>query len=158
MDREDEWRDPLKRLIEDHEHVSEFLDTMDEIKSLLLDRDNRERFEPIIAFLDRNVVEHFAFEEDVIFPGLLSGEAAPETRELIEELRGEHAEILNDAEKLRNLFSKELPPAQRDLTAGLKELTTSLFDRLLNHSSLEDERLLPVVRENVDLFRKGGSA
>ena len=159
MDREDRWVDPLKRLINEHEHVSEFLDYMGEIKVLLLNHINRDQVEPIRKFLDQNVAEHFAFEEDFIFPIILSaGIATTESRELIAELQREHEAILKDVEAFKNLVSEDSFLLDSDINPRLNELTTSIFDGLLSHSSLEDEKLLPIVKENVGLFRKSDTA
>jgi iron-sulfur cluster repair protein YtfE (RIC family) len=158
MDREDTWVDPLKRLINDHEHVSEFLDYMGEIKGLLQNQITRDQVEPVRKFLDQNVVEHFTFEEDVIFPAILSGGATTETGELIAELQGEHEVILKDVEEFRNLVSKDSFLLEGDLSPRMNALIQNIFDGLLSHSSLEDEKLLPIVKDNVGLFRKSDTA
>ena len=43
-----------------------------------------------------HVREHFAFEEQKVFPGLLELAPTPETRTLIDELRRDHVRILAD--------------------------------------------------------------
>lgn len=59
----DERVDPLKRLIKDHEEVSEYVENLEEILGFLHEKEAWDKIRPIENFFKRNVISHFAFEE-----------------------------------------------------------------------------------------------
>ena len=90
MKQETKWIDPLKRLIKDHEEFSEYLENLEEILGFLYKKEAWRKIEPIENFFKRNVISHFAFEEKIVFPAILSGATTPESVKLILELHKEH--------------------------------------------------------------------
>ncbi|MFQ5688119.1 MAG: hemerythrin domain-containing protein, partial [Candidatus Scalindua sp.] len=71
--------DPLTRLIKDHKDVSEYLDAFEEILDLLCDENAWGNIKPIEDFFKRKVIYHFKFEEEIVFPAILSRCAKKET-------------------------------------------------------------------------------
>jgi len=154
------WRsDPLIRLITDHENVSEYVENLEKMLDSFYDAKAWEELKPIEAFFRQNVMAHFAFEEKTVFPALRERIAAPNVLRLLDELTHEHVPI-------RALVSEFIRVVSDSATAEDKEIRTKLYgiaketvDKLQQHATKEDERLLPLISENLAfLTRPAGSA
>ncbi len=104
----------------------------------------------------REVVEHFRYEEETVFPyirRLLDGER-PDYR--ISEYESHHSDIDGALEDLKNIIVKYLPPAATIVVCGpvLADLFAFEYD-LRKHTFLEDMVLIPLVER---LDGSGGSA
>ena len=151
----DEWVDPLKRLIRDHKETLEFVEYLEQVMRILQEKDSWEKLKSIEIFFNRHILEHFAFEETVIFPAVLSGIASPESRELIPELQSEHQSILKELEAVQTLASGSSPLSpDSDMDKGLYAVVRQIMDSLLRHASKEDDRLLPIIEKNRHLFNR----
>ncbi len=105
--------------------------------------------EMLVSFCEkyrREVIEHFKYEEDIVFPyirQLLDGER-PNYK--ISEYKSNHSDIDSALEDLKNIIVKYLPP-----TSTIEEcrfVLTSLFAfeyDLRKHAFLEDMILIPMV-------------
>ncbi|MBT6138178.1 MAG: hemerythrin domain-containing protein [Rhodospirillaceae bacterium] len=111
------------------------------------DSDVRTLLENTATAIDGEVHDHFAFEEDDIFPKLIEdGET-----EICEHLRQDHLVILPIAERVSAL-------AKRATETGFTEQTWpqfrtdagDLIERLLAHVEKEEMALLPVMDELID--------
>ena len=154
------WRsDPLIRLITDHENVSEYVENLEKMLDSFYDAEAWERLTPIEAFFRQNVIAHFAFEEKTIFPALRERIAEPDDLRLLDDLTDEHVPI-------RALVTEFIGMASDSAAAEGKESRTKLFgiakeivDKLQQHATKEDERLLPLISANLAfLTRPAGSA
>ncbi len=140
----------MERLITEHKEVSEYLDTLKEVRNFLYGTSAWKDRESIESFFVRRVVSHFSFEEDEIFPRLLSGSAPGKAGELIAELQDEHASIQELFEEFRAARAES--PADPDADVKLYSIGRNLIDKLLTHAAREDDELVPVIRENLHLF------
>lgn len=152
MKQEDEWVDPLKRLIKDHEDVSEYLESLREILGFLDNREAWSKVKPIENFFERNLIDHFEFEEKTVFPAILSRAATPESTKLILELQREHGSILKELEEFQKIISESTIPLDREMNARLNIVGRKIIDSLLLHASREDDELLPVLKKNRQIF------
>lgn len=87
-----------------HQQVSEFVTNLNQLAPLLREPDLPRKIDGVKAFLQIHVVDHFAFEETVVFPGLLALDKNIATRALISELQTEHSTILREVEELHRLL------------------------------------------------------
>ena len=98
--------------------------------------DAAQQFAEIKQLITAKMAEHFAYEENQVFPMLLADPADPQLVQLVTELRTEHAALLAAGQRL----SRQLH--QRSLTKCTGELWTALLDfftDLLHHSAKEDQ-------------------
>jgi len=77
MESEDDWIDPLKKFIRDHEDVSEFLEHLGKMLSFQHVEEAWRQIKPIEDFFRQNIIAHFKFEEQIVFPAILSKCATP---------------------------------------------------------------------------------
>ncbi len=152
MKQEDERVDPLKRLIKDHEEVSEYLENFKEILGFLHNGEAWKKIKPIENFFKKNVRSHFEFEEKIIFPTILLEAATPESIKLILELQREHGSILKELEEFQNIVSKSTVPLDKEMSDRLNVVGRVIIDSILLHASKEDDKLLPILRKNKQLF------
>jgi len=154
MKEVDEWIDPLKRLINDHEKVSEYVENLGEILVLRYEKEDWNKIRRIENFFARHVIAHFGFEEKIIFPAILSGVATAESTKLILELQKEHKVILEELQEFRNIISVSTIPLEEETNVTLNVVGKRIMDSLLRHASKEDVELLPIVEKNKQIFDK----
>lgn len=151
MKQKDEWVDPLRRLIKYHEEVSEYLETLKEASDFLPEKESWSKIKSMKDFFQRNVIDHFKFEEEVIFPPLLLGFATRETIKLILELQREHGNILNELEEFQKITSKM--SLGSETSEELQAVGKRIIDNLLDHAKKEDKKLLPILKEHRHLLK-----
>ena len=148
----DNWVDPLRRLIKDHKDISEYVDNAEEILGLLLDEEAWSKIKPIEDFFKQRVIEHFGFEEKIVFPAILSGCATPESIKLILELQREHGIILKELEEFLKIISENTIPLDKETNTRLNVVGREIMDSLIVHASKEDDELLPILQKNRHIF------
>ena len=72
MQQENEYVDPLSRIIKDHQDVSEYLEVLDQVLGFALEEQAWDKLKPIENFFQKNLTKHFEFEEKILFPAILS--------------------------------------------------------------------------------------
>jgi len=154
MKREDEWTDSLKRLIRDHEDVSEYIEVLKEILGFLHEEEAWSKIKPIEDFFERNLIDHFKFEEKIVFPTILSRAATPDSIKLILVLQREHGSILKELEEFQKIISENAFPLDKDTNTRLNVVGRKIIDSLLTHASKEDDKLLPILKKNRQIFDK----
>jgi iron-sulfur cluster repair protein YtfE (RIC family) len=154
MKAKDEYRDPLVRLIEEHETVSEYLENFKEIMDFQYKQISWQRIEPIETFFKRNIISHFEFEEKIVFPVLLSEVATPDIIKLISELEEEHKAILAEIEEFRKIISEHATPPDKETRLRLERVGKKIIDNLLGHAAKEDDKLLPILEKNRKIFKE----
>jgi iron-sulfur cluster repair protein YtfE (RIC family) len=148
----DNWVDPLERTIKDHEDISEYLNNLKEILDFLDEEKAWSELRPIKDFFEQNVINHFKFEEEVVFPAILSKCATPESIKLILELQREHGAILKDLEEFQKIISESAIPLDKKVSERVNVIGRRIIDSILPHASKEDDRLLPIIKKNRQIF------
>ena len=154
MKEVDEWIDPLKRLINDHEKVSEYVENLGEILVLRYEKEDWNKVRRVENFFGRHVIDHFGFEEKIIFPAILSRIGTAESTKLILELQKEHKVILEELQEFQNIISVSTIPLEEETNVTLNVVGKRIMDSLLRHASKEDVELLPIVEKNKQIFDK----
>lgn len=144
--------EPLERLIKDHRDVSEYLENLREILGFLNEKKRWSELTPIKTFFERNVVTHFKFEEEVVFPAILSKCATSESIKLILELQREHGAILKELEEFQKIISESAIPFDKEMCERVNIVGRRIIDSILPHASKEDDRLLPIMKKNREIF------
>ncbi len=148
----DNYVDPLERLIKDHKDVSEYLEDFKEILGFLDEEKAWSKLEPIRDFFGRNVIAHFKYEEEVVFPVILSKCATPESIKLILELQREHGSILKELEEFQRIISESAIPLDKQMSERINIVGRRIMDSILPHASKEDDKLLPILQKNRQIF------
>ena len=154
MEQENEYVDPLKRLIKDHIDISEYLEFLVEVLGFLLDEEAWIKLKPIEDFFKKNLIEHFEFEEERVFSTILAHAATPEGIKLILELQREHGSILKELEEFQKIISDNTFPLDKGTSTRLNVIGRDIIDSLLAHASKEDDLLVPILKENMYIFAK----
>ena len=142
----------MKRLIEDHKQISEYVEDLGEMVSLRHKEKGWDKIKEFEDFFNRNIIRHFGFEERVVFPAILSSVATPESKELIGDLQTEHKRILKEVQEFQTIISGNATNPGKEVPEELDAVATKIMDSLLRHATKEDERLLPVVETNREIF------
>jgi len=154
MNQEDEYIDPLKRFIRDHEDVSEHLDILEKVLGFLIDEEAWSKIKPIEDFFKKYLVEHFKFEEKAIFTPVLAHTGTPDVIKLILELQKEHGSILKELEEFQKIIDENTFPLDKDTHTRLNVVGRDIISSLLVHASKEDDLLIPILKENIHIFAK----
>jgi iron-sulfur cluster repair protein YtfE (RIC family) len=148
-----EWVDPIKRLINDHEEVTEYAENLKEMLTILNNPEILDKINSIKGFFDRNLVEHFAFEEDIIFPVIKSKIVTKHTELLIHELLVDHDILKAGLKDFTALFDSSMLSHSNEFLVEMSKIGQGVTERLLRHAAREDDELLPILREHIELFK-----
>lgn len=144
--------DPLTRLIKEHKEVSEFVENIDQIMDFLHEEDTHCEIKPMEDFFNKNIIGHFEFEEKKIFPPCLLKIATPESVKLILELQKEHGIMLTKLAEFHKIISENDIPFDKETCTKINVVAREILDLLLLHASKEDDKLLPTLKENRQIF------
>lgn len=144
--------DPLIRILNYHEEISEVVENYSEIFEFLNEKEAWKKVKPIDDFFKKNIISHFEFEEKIIFPTCLLKAATPEFIRLILELQREHGFILSKVEEWQGLIPKEDIPRDQENFIKINYNGREILDLLITHASKEDDKLLPFLKENRKIF------
>ena len=144
--------DPLIRLVKDHEKISEFLEDVAETSGFLHEEEEWRKIKPIEEYFQRNIIHHFEFEEKKVFPTILLKLATPESIKLILELQKEHGIILTKLREFLSVTSKNIAPVDKKTSSQLTFMGRKIIHLILIHASKEDDKLLPILEKNREIF------
>ncbi len=154
MEQRNESKDPLKELIDDHKDISEYVEDFGKILTFLHDEKAKNRLESVRTFMSENLREHFRFEEEVVFPAVLLHVATPESVKLILELQKEHGAMLETIDECLPVVFGLDSPADKAMHDRMEVDIRKIVSRKLAHASKEDDKLLPIIEQNKQLFDK----
>jgi iron-sulfur cluster repair protein YtfE (RIC family) len=144
--------DPLIRLVNDHEKISEFLEEVVETRGFFHEEEEWRKINPIEEYFQRHIIHHFEFEEKKVFPAILLKLATLESIKLILELQKEHGVILTKLREFRSITSKKNTPVDKETGSQLNFVGRKIIHLLLTHASKEDDKLLPILEKNREIF------
>ena len=145
-------KDPIEKVLDYHHEVSEFNIDLDAIGDLILNENFSYELSKMNDFFEKNIVEHFKYEETKIFPKCLQNIESPEIVTLVLELKDEHKTILNKVDEWQKLFSTLTVPPETDSLDRLKKISREIFNSLLAHAMKEDHDLIPFIQANREVF------
>ncbi len=129
--------DTMRRAEADHEILELYIESFHKMFSRSSGKVIRAATQAARLFLNQKVVDHFAYEEQRIFPVLLENNPGQEICERIEQLRRDHQRLLRDARKIDHLLCREEAAYNRaDL---LRKSMVKFFHDLETHAAVENE-------------------
>lgn len=150
---EEQYKDPLERLIKEHIKVSEYMENLEKLFELLLDNKGWGDIQKAEKFFEENVLKHFEYEEKLL-PILIMEDPSSGTVKLSLEIVKDHGRILKIMEDYRNLIHGSTHPFDEATNKHLNSLGKALHDNLLRHAKKEDVELLPILEKNRQIFDK----
>ncbi len=154
MEQKSEWKDPLKRLIEDHKQISEYVEDFEKILDFLHEEQTWPKVKSFKNFLEQYLADHFEFEEKRVFPAILAGIDTVESKKLISELQEEHRSIQNEAKQCCNTISEDTRLLDKETNEKINFLGRNIANSKLRHASKEDDKLVPIIEKNRHLFSR----
>ena len=88
--------DPMRRLLEDHVSVSEWAETMELLSHVSATEDRANWFDKVEKFFKMEILGHFRYEEEVVFPSVLVSNPTDDVISLVLELQKEHGIIQSE--------------------------------------------------------------
>lgn len=143
--------DPLRKMLEGHIGVSEWLHNFRAAVRLMDSERAWTDFRGIEDYFRRHVRDHFLFEEEFMFPAVLEVDHTPSTQALVARLREDHVGILTELSGLfRALATCVAEPRDPEQLDALKVRAQDIIDRILAHSAEEDDYLVPILQRHLD--------
>ena len=135
----------FRRVIALHRGAAEFHGNLKQVHLAMTAREPAQRLHEMAAFIAVHVRDHFAYEEEHLFPALLAISANSSTVSLVCELREEHQSLLAIADQLDAALAVATPSSLNELLAVIEPEFARFFDDLQRHASKEDKLLIPMI-------------
>lgn len=129
----------VQRAIAEHAAMSEFVRNLDEAVGIWKTSEPSARIHRIRSFLQKHVTEHFALEDEKVFPALLDTCADATTSRTIRGLQLDHKQIHQEASQLKELLRKAEGNGELQLMAEVESSFRVLLGRLQRHAAVEDK-------------------
>jgi iron-sulfur cluster repair protein YtfE (RIC family) len=140
--------DLMAQLVTYHEDIDALFSELNEIirsTGLNFLEYTHDRF---LDFFAVNLEEHFLFEEQIVFPAIVSYYEEPKTLQLIAQYTSEHKELLRDSRELLTILNEVGVSTDPQTLGEIITLFSELSKRILNHAKHENMAIVPLVRDN----------
>lgn len=144
-----EFRDPIERLMEEHQHGLKELEKMlkagQELKARGFNQESYETLRGATDFINGDIRTHNQNEENALFPMMEAkmGEGGPTTV-----MRSEHQQLWAALDKLETeLGCLPSTSANGEVIGRVAELSAFIHNLLIQHIYKEDNILYPMARE-----------
>ena len=121
----------------DHEILAQYIERFNRMFADESPKNMREEIDGIKQIINQKVVDHFAYEEEHIFPGLLHAIPSKEVSDAVSILRKEHVSFLKQAKRLNEMLSDQDPDG--NLTDVLRKAMLDFLANLERHAAKENE-------------------
>ena len=139
--------DIIEKLVAGHRGLSEKRDILSKlVKALDTDAFFWDRAEEISVFFKKEVREHFAIEEKVLFPVLKKTLTGKEL-EYLKEIETEHAPILIKLNGFQIVAENHRRYASKATRENMIKSAFEIIEAITDHAAKEDKHLLPLVKE-----------
>ena len=132
----------FQQAIAEHQFISEYIANAQRTTALFNETGRARKIAALKSFLTQNVVEHFRFEEESVFPQLQAAERPAATRQVVGELLGEHKPLLADARKLQRMLATAGDSTNPRTWAHLEQAFRKFLQTLQEHALKEDNIFL----------------
>ena len=105
----------------------------------------QERLKELYKFFSEEVVKHFQFEEEEIFPSVISA-GTQEEKIIVRSLQHEHIDILDKIDQFKDsILNSNLDENKRQMQESLT-LSKEIMELMLKHARKEDDSLFPLLK------------
>lgn len=130
----------MDKAMADHEILALYIESFSRMFSHPSPKVARAASQAIRVFLNEKIVDHFAYEEQRVFPALLQADGKAEMSRLVSALCQEHKALLKESKRLNKLLLEENVTNSRH--ARLRKALLDFFHNLEKHSAKEN-KLIP---------------
>lgn len=146
-------KDPLMRLVYDHENISEFVDNYEQIMQLKYFKQDWNSPDTIINFFRHSLTEHIAFEEKKIFPAVIEHSKNQSlAKPLIEDLLKDHDEMKSMLSGVLTQLENMNFPLKESEYSSILDCILPLLEKMQTHAAREDDKLVPLVKGILHVF------
>jgi hemerythrin-like domain-containing protein len=138
--------DKLTRESNEHGKIVESMAFFKKFLEAFTNEKDPNYIEKLHQFSDEYIVKHFKFEEEEIFPFILKGGDAEESR-LVQELHEEHVQILEALTEFNDMISSYASQPNREQIKEILKLSEGVVNMVLDHAQKEDKQLFPALRK-----------
>jgi len=129
----------VQKAITEHAAMSEFVRNLDETVAIWNAKEVGVKVNAIRVFLQKRVTDHFAFEDQTIFSGLLAASPDAGTFRVVTALQNDHKAISKEVGKLHELLTQAEQGGDTQVIAQLEMAFRMLLGRLQRHAAEEDK-------------------
>jgi len=137
MSKQQDLSESVKTAMADHEILSQYIERYNRMFADESPKNMREEIDGIKLIVNQKVVDHFAYEEEHIFPGLLQAIPSKEVSDAVSILRKEHVLLLKQAKRLNEMLSNQ--DHDGNCTSALRKAMLDFLANLERHAAKENE-------------------
>jgi len=137
MSKRESLLDSMERAEADHELLTTYIECFHRMFGHASPRVVRQASAAARLFINRKIVDHFAFEERHLLPALLRANPGDDIVRGVTKLRKEHQSLLMEAKRLDKLLADETGPYNQ--RRRLRQAMTHFFRRMEQHAAKENE-------------------
>jgi len=139
MSDSDKSFDAVRKAIADHAAASEFVRNLDETVAIWNEKDPVVKINGMRAFLKTHVEEHFAMEDEEVFPHLLVVHPDESVSNRVARLQQDHERLTAEVTRLHGLLAQVERSADPQVMAELELLFRMFLGQLQRHAAEEDK-------------------
>jgi hypothetical protein len=143
--------DVLATMIVYHENVEQLKRNLQDITTSLLSNNPVQGAEKLKMLYQRDFIDHFRFEETIVFPAVQAWQKGSEYDKLIEEYIVIHGHLLPQANDIVTLLASVNGPLSKEVARAAITAIAKLTGRMCGHARHEDEHLVPLIKANPTL-------
>jgi hypothetical protein len=143
--------DILTTIVVYHEEAEQLGRKLGDIAAFLSNCNLASASEQFKELYQHDFVDHFKFEEHVIFPAVHAWDQGGKYAKLLHTYTSVHSELLAQGEKALAFLGVPEASLTRELVMKAAEAFSKLSDRLCRHACDENEHIVPVIQNNPTL-------
>ncbi len=140
--------DILSDLINYHENVFAYAEEIKKIHKSFSEGSVPKAWRNFYNFYNTDIIQHFEFEEKVVFPAIVGGKKSIAVKEFISNLLFEHIDIKQDGAKLLKLYTANRETISQDAIPIIEDSLIKFGNYCTTHAVKENNKLLPIVETN----------
>ncbi|MBN1621890.1 MAG: hemerythrin domain-containing protein [Endomicrobiales bacterium] len=129
-----------------HSQLKEYLDFLKKLEGGIQKHSVWMHIERIEKFMKKDVEEHFKYEEEEVFPGVLQTTENREVKDAVDYLIEEHKRLLAGVEEFESLVYGEVFPLPKAKIEKLNSFLEDFIDSSSKHMLKEEEKILPLLK------------
>ncbi len=140
--------DLLRDMVRYHENIKDYQTRLSTIYGSFFKNEAMTAWQEFFNFFRTDIIEHFKFEESIVFPAILKVKTDDTTKQYIAKLMATHKELVKKGITLFDLFSwNKYNISDRDAEEILNSVKAFSVDTMV-HNENERKGLLPIIKES----------
>jgi len=148
MENDEKLLVTLNKFTHYHKTSVQFLSTLKKIINGIDDENAWYLLKTFEETSKTNILEHFEFEERIVFPAILMAHASLKSIEIILDKVKHHGMILEKVEQLQAMVAAFSFPLDDEKKTRLVAVLQSIYDLLDRHMKNEDQTVLKIMKQS----------